>query len=822
MESIEGAFLTGEDEGRGRARNRPGPTGPGPGGDSVRSEVSGAARDVVQARDVHGSVNLVQVGQSGRPELPVPRQLPHDVRGLVGREEQLRWLDRMLAPGADGDPAPASTISVISGMAGTGKTSLAVRWAHRVREHFPGGQLYADLCGYAVVHPEFTTRVLDRFLRALGIPDSRVPPDLQEKEGLYRSLLADRRVLVVLDNAATAAQVRPLLPGSSDSAVVITSRSRLAGIEGAGYLTLDPLPHQDAVRLLRNILRDYRSDDAEELGELAVACAQLPLALRIAAQRAAHRPMTPLADLLAALRDSSERWTALSMENGNEAEAVHSVFAWSYYALSSSAARFFRLLGLHPGPDMRIEAAAALAGVSLPQARAEMEVLTDAHLVEQPSSRRYRLHDLVNAYARDRAEAQEPAEELDAARRRVLKWYLQGSYNASQYMDVSCHFPFELELDRVPDMVPEIPDQGAAALWCEQEWPNLVAAVETADENGMFSLVWQLAATMRFVFVRADRRDAGLAVQYRALEAARQLEYLRAEGTILDGLAFVYSQIGQTQKSHAFNAAAMAIWCRLGDRPRMTVSHTVRAYEMMDFRDWPRAVPFLKEIIATAEELGEKRISAVNLGNLGECLLELGELPEARDAVAEALAIHRAFNWPMGIADTLWNLSRIMRAFKRMAEALPIAEEAVAQAKLTADVNLQGRTMLEFAVVLQANRRYQDSLTAYQHALDHARLAGDRAGEARVLGRVAVLHRDRGNRNAARNAYELSIDISREIGDRWYLALSLERFAEIMAQLGRYRDARASRAEALELFKEYDEPAARAACDRLSAALGVG
>jgi len=788
----------------------------------VRSEVSGSARDVVQARDVHGSVNLVQVGQPGRLELPVPRQLPHDVRGLVGREDQLRWLDRTLLPGADGDPAPASTISVISGMAGTGKTSLAVCWAHQVRERFPGGQLYADLCGYAVVHPEFTTRVLDRFLRALGIPDSRVPPDLQEKEGLYRSLLADRRVLVVLDNAATTAQVRPLLPGSGDCAVVITSRSRLAGIEDAGYLTLDPLQYEDAVRLLRNILQDYRSDDDAELGELAVACAQLPLALRIAAQRAAHRPMTPLADLLTALRDSSERWTALSMENGNEAEAVHSVFAWSYYALSPSAARFFRLLGLHPGPDMRIEAAAALAGVSLPQARAEMEVLTDAHLVEQPSSRRYRLHDLVNAYARDRAEAQEPAKELEAARTRVLEWYLQGSYNASQYMDVSCHFPFELELSSVPDMVPEIAGQGAAALWCEQEWPNLVAAVETADENLMPSLVWQLAATMRFVFLRADRRDAGLAVQYRALEAARQLEYLRAEGTILDGLAFVYSQIGQGEKSREFNDAATEIWRRLGDHPRVAASHTNRAIEMMDRRDWPRAVPFLKELVATAEELGEKRLAAVNLGNLGECLLELGELPEAGDAVAEALAIHREFNWSMGIADTLWNLSRIMRAFNRMAEALPIAEEAVAQAERTSDANLQGRAMLELAVVLQANRRYQDSWAAYQEALDHTRGVGDRAGEARVLGRVAVLHRDRGNRNTARDSYELSIDISREIGDRWHLALSLERLAEIMAQLGRYLDARTTRAEAFELFKEFDEPAARAACVRLSAALGVG
>lgn len=788
------------------------------------NEVNGGSRDVVQARDVHGSVNLVQLGpmgQLGHPALPVPRQLPHDVRDLVGREEQSRWLDRMVPrPGQDANP-PASTISVLSGMAGTGKTSLALHWAHRARPDFPGGQLYADLCGYAVEHPEFTTRVLDRFLRALGIPDTRVPPDLQEKEGLYRSLLADRRVLVVLDNAATAAQVRPLLPGSSDCAVVITSRNRLAGIEGAGYLTLEPLRHEDAVRLLRNILRD-RGDDDAELGELAKACAQLPLALRIAAQRAAHRPMTPLGDLLAALRDSSARWTALSMENGNEAEAVHSVFAWSYYALPPATARFFRLLGLHPGPDMRIEAAAALARVTLDEARAAMEVLTDAHLVEQPSPRRYRLHDLVNAYARDRAEVQESAEELEAARRRVLEWYLQGSYNASQYMDLSCQHPLEIEISNTSVDVPEIPDRRAAALWCEKEWSNLVAAVDAASDAGFHVLVWQLAATLRFVFLRADRRDAGLAVQRKALRTARQLGDRWAEATILDGLALAYMQFGLSDECREANGAAIEIWRELGDRSREAVSRTTRSIESMSRREWSRAVPFVEEIIATTNELGDSLIYAVNLGNLGECMLELCELSRARALVKNALAIHRKHGWSMGLADSLWNLSRIMRALKRMPEALPYAEEAVAQAKLTNDVNLQGRTMLELAVVWQANGKHDEALAGYQKALDHVRLAGDRGGEARVLGRVAMLHHMRGNLNAARGSHELSIDISREIGDRWYLALSLERFAETLDVLERHRVARASRAEALELFKEFDEPAARAAGDRISAALGIG
>lgn len=786
--------------------------------------VDGNARDVVQVRDVHGSMNLVHygpAGQPGLPALPVPRQLPLDVRGLVGRDEQLRWLDRLLHQGTDGDP-PATTIAVVSGMAGIGKTSLALHWAHRSRAEFPDGQLYADLCGYSVEHPEFTTRVLDRFLRALGIPDSRVPPDIQEREGLYRSLLADRRVLIVLDNAATAAQLRPLLPGGSDCVVVITSRNRLAGIEGAGYLTLEPLRHEDAVALLRNMLQG-RADDDADLGELAVACAQLPLALRIAAQRAAHRPMTPLADLLSALRDSSERWRALSMDNGNEAEAVHSVFAWSYYALPPSTARFFRLLGLHPGPDMRIEAAAALAGVTLDEAREAMEALSDAHLVEQSCARRYRMHDLVNAYAKDRAEAQETPEKIAAARRRVIEWYLRGSYDASQHMDRSCQHPLEIEVSDSSVEVPAMPDRQAAATWFEHEWLNLVAAVETAAECGFLVLVWQMAATLRFVYTtRADRRDAGLEVQRKAQWAARRLNDLWAAATIHDGLSLAYMQFGQCAESREANAAAIAIWQELGEGEREAVSKTIRSFQLIRSRDWKRAVGYIERIIASTRDVAAKRIHGVNLGNLGECMLELGELETAHELVARALSIHRGFGWDMGIADTLWNLSRIMRARNRMNQALPYASEAVERAKLTTDANLQGRTMLELAVVLQANHQYDESMTAYQQALDHARLAGDRGGEARVLERVAVLHHERGNLPSARVSHELSIDISREIEDRWYLALSLERFAETMDRLGRYRDGRAARAESLELFAEFDEPQARAAGERLSARLGVG
>jgi tetratricopeptide (TPR) repeat protein len=386
-------------------------------------------------------------------------------------------------------------------------------------------------------------------------------------------------------------------------------------------------------------------------------------------------------------------------------------------------------------------------------------------------------------------------------------------------MDLSCQHPLEIEVSKAAVDIPEMPDRQASAAWCEQEWPNLVAAVEAAAECGFLVLVWQMAATLRFMYLRADRRDAGLEVQRRALGAARQLGDLWAEATILDGLALAYVQFGQGDESHVANATAIAIWQQLGDSQRETVSKTTLSLHLMGSRNWPRAVRYIKDIIATTEEVSYRRMYGVNLGNLGECMLELGELARARVLVTQALTIHRELAWDMGIADTSWNLSRIMRAGNKMCDALPYAREAVERARLTTDANLQGRTMLELAVVLQGNRKYDESMVAYQQALDHVRMAGDRGGEARVLERVAVLHHERGNLPAARGSHELSIDISREIGDRWYLALSLERFAETMERLGRHRDARAARAESLELCKEFDEPQARAAGDRLSAAL---
>ncbi|MGY0058474.1 ATP-binding protein [Streptomyces sp. LZ34] len=366
----------------------------------------------------------------------VPRQLPGDARGFVNRRAELHRLDAILT-GGEGDSVVVA-ICVIAGTAGAGKTSLALRWAHQVKTDFPDGQLYVNLRGYDPGEPITAQEALHRFLTGLGVAAGAVPTDTESAAALFRSLLADRKVLIVLDNAATVTQVRPLLPGHPGSLVVVTSRGRLSGLavrDGAHRITLGTLPEPEAVALLRAVTSGYRpEDDTEKLAELAHLCARLPLALRIAAERAASHPYMHLDELIADLRDESALWAALSTGDEQDADAVRTVFAWSYRALPPDAARLFRLLGVHPGPGFGVAAVSALAGVSVRQGRQLLDVLVGAHLLEQTAPDRFEFHDLLRAYATDESRLEETADSRAAALRRVLDWYLHTADAAQSWI----------------------------------------------------------------------------------------------------------------------------------------------------------------------------------------------------------------------------------------------------------------------------------------------------------------------------------------------------------------------------------------------------
>ncbi|GGY11243.1 AfsR/SARP family transcriptional regulator [Streptomyces minutiscleroticus] len=332
------------------------------------------------------------------------RLLPPDVTGFVGRREQLAQLDRLLE---EGEAPSAPAICVIVGTAGVGKTALAVHWAHRAGEAFPDGQLYADLRGYGPQRPVTPGEALAGLLTALGVRRPDVPARLEERAARYRGELAGRRMLVVLDNAATAAQVRPLLPGGPDCRVIVTSRDSLAGLvvlHGAHRLTVDRLPADEAAALLRDLIGERARAEPKAVGRLARQCARLPLALRVAAERATAHPYHGLPVLVAELADLRRRLDLLDA-GGDPGAAVRTVFSWSYRHLPPDTARAFRLLALHPGPDLEPQVAAALTGTAPETARRLLEALARAHLLQPTATGRYGMHDLLRAYAAELAAA---------------------------------------------------------------------------------------------------------------------------------------------------------------------------------------------------------------------------------------------------------------------------------------------------------------------------------------------------------------------------------------------------------------------------------
>ncbi len=437
-----------------------------------------------------------------------PQQLPPGIPSFTGRTEELATLDGLL-PAQGGQSARKSAIAVVDGAAGAGKTTLAVHWAHRVRDRFPDGQLYADLRGYGMGAPVEPTAVLEMFLQALGVPAQQIPPELDGRSALLRSTLADRRVLVLLDNARDSAQVRPLLPGSH-CLVLVTSRRQLAGLsvrQGAYRISLDCLSVEESVTLLAGVLGEDRiAAEPDTAAQLAGLCAHMPLALALAAERiqllsgpgGRTGPGTgrsvPLHDLVAELAVERNRLDVLSVGD-DETAAVRGVFSWSYDALDAATAGAFRVLGLHPGPDIGTEAAAVLIGAGADRTRRLLEGLADRGLLERTSRYRYRFHDLMRLYAAELAEAEESERTRLAALHRVLSWYMHTSYAAVRILNPGHqHRP------------PDPPEEGCepvafssyeeALRWCETERANLMAAVRLAFEVGEYTIAWRLPTVL--------------------------------------------------------------------------------------------------------------------------------------------------------------------------------------------------------------------------------------------------------------------------------------------------------------------------------------
>jgi len=663
-----------------------------------------------------------------------PAQLPPAAAGFSGRHAELELLDQMLADASEPTAAP---LVVVCGPAGVGKTALALHWSHRVRHAFPDGQLFVHLRAHGGTAPVAVSEALGGFLRALAVDPAAIPQAAVEQAALLRSLTDGRRLLVVLDDAADAEQVRPLLPGSGRSLVLVTSRSSMAGLvtrDGARRVSLSPMPEAEALVLLARGLDPARlSGEPGAAAELTRWCGYLPLAIRILADRLSTRPDLRLRELIGQLTTGPVGLDVLNVP-GDESSTVRTVFSWSYVSLPARTARMFRLCGLYTGPDFGIAAAAALAGRELDEAGAAMSVLTDIHLVQESGAGRFRLHDLLRAYAGERALAEEPVPQRQAAALRLVSWYLHTADGAARLLIPQRR---ALQLPEPPEGCRPLAlgDYQAALAWFSLERASLVATVQQAWEDGHHAECWQLAATASSYFMLAKHWADWQATSETGLAAARELGDREAEAWMLSVLGAMLGGAGRLSEAVERLEQALVMRRRIGDQSGQvaTLLNLGVAYWQLGRLDL--GVDRLRRALRAARQTGDRYGEAMALNNLAEARLTLDRPDAAERDVGEALALFRGDRNTFGEGMALDTLGQIH------------------QARGWADL----------------------ALSCFEQSLAARRLAGDRHGEAVALQHLGGARRAVGDLSGAHEAWWLALEI--------YDALNSPGAAEVRAAL---------------------------------------
>lgn len=774
--------------------------------EQTRSVLSGAARDVVQARHVSGGVHF-----HGTPTTagPTPRLLPRGVRDFVNRAEDLQRLTSALA--ATTDAHTPSVIVVIAGTAGVGKTSLALHWAHQARAQFPDGQLYANLRGYDPGQPARPHEILERFLRALGVPHSGIPADIDTRTDLYRSLLADRHVLVVLDNVATVTAVRPLLPGTGNCPTIITSRSRLSSLvarDGARRLTLDVLTDPDAVRLLQVTTDGYRcGDDPQDLTELARLCARLPLALRIAAERAARYPQHTLGELVQDLRDESGLWDLLATGDDDESCGVRSVFAWSYQALPTDSAMLFRLLGLHPGPDFCTCAAAALAGLTANRTRSVLDVLVGAHLIEEKARNRYQFHDLLRAYAADQVRHDESAESCNAALIRVISWYLHSTDNAIAASDYG-HRRFELEALPAGVTPASFATHEQALAWYEAERTNLVAATRAANIYGLYRHAWQLPALLHHIYDFRHPFQEWLTTAEVGLASARALGNERAEAFLLYSLGKAYTQANRYRKGLDHLTQAVALQRQTGDLVGEAEMLCGAGLACLRLRRLDESQALFRRALTVAKQLGDRYQEAFATHLTGWALLELQQPAEALQHSQAAAEIMRQLGNRASEIDVLVKQCDILRHLGRLDEARDVVEHTLVVASDTDDQVITAAAFIELGRIQQDLNEPDGALASYQRATVLQRRLGNRGREAIALDATGLAYQQLGRYVEAAEFHGHAAAMHRDLADPWQRVIALTHLGDARQAASRTNDALDAWHEAQHILQQFTDPAA--------------
>ncbi|MGW2892573.1 AfsR/SARP family transcriptional regulator [Streptomyces griseoruber] len=681
----------------------------------------------IQAAVLRRDTDSVRPPEPPTDPIGIPAQLPPGLTSFTGRGEELAWLDSLLPDTAEADPVPpaAVVVSAVSGTAGVGKTALAVHWAHRVRKVFPDGQLYINLRGFdpggSVVSPAEAVRA---FLDALGVPPTRIPDGLQAQTGLYRSLLADRRVLVLLDNALDAGQVRPLLPGMPGSLALVTSRNRLtslAATEGARLLPVDLLAPADARHLLAGRLGARRvAAEPAAADEIIARCAGLPLALSIVAARAEALPGTSLAALATELEEADGRLDAL--DAGDPTAQVRAVFSWSYRLLSADAAHLFRLLGLHPGPEVGLRAAAALADVPAARARTLLAELTGGHLLTEHTAGRYAFHDLLRSYAAELVAAHDSEESRHTAVHRILDHYLHTAHAADALL-TRRRDPITLS-PAVRGAAPEaLTDHQQALAWFTAEHPVLLAVIEWIP-TAFAAHAWQLASALNTFLDRQGRWPALAAAHTTALDLARRRDDRTGLANAHRGLGLAEDRQCHAEEARAHYALALDLFGELGN------------------------------------DAGQARIHQ----NLGRMSSARGDYREALAHAHRTLEHYHAADDRGGQAIALNHLGWYHTKLGDHRQALPYCRQALALIQELGDPNGEAHTWDSLGYIHRHLGQYGQAVDCYRHALELFRVTGDRHSEAIGFAYLGDTHQAAGDPTAARDAWTRALNLFEELG----------------------------------------------------------
>jgi tetratricopeptide (TPR) repeat protein len=653
------------------------------------------------------------------PEVAVPRQLPTTVAGFAGRAAELKTLTSLLKEAAL--PGGTMVISAIDGTAGIGKTALAVQWAHQVAGRFPDGQLYVNLRGFDPAGPPMAPAEAVRgFLEAFEVPAARIPVSLDAQAALYRSVLAGRRVLVLLDNARDAGQVRPLLPGSPGCSVVVTSRNRLTGLiaDGAHPLTVGLFTLTDARQMLASRLGEDRvAAQPQAVQQIIARCARLPLALSIVAARAAAHPDFPLTALAEELRHAEGRLQAL--------DRVTAVFSWSYRQLSDPAARLFRLLGLHPGPDITAPAAASLAAVEVRAARLGLAELAGANLITEQTPGRFTFHDLLRAYAAEQARDRDSDADRDAALQRMLDHYL---HTAQRAWNLSYpHLQRSITLaPPLPGVTPEEPaDYPAAWAWFTAEYPVLLAAIQLAA-TGHHTHAWQLPHTLVPFFERQGHWHDFQATHHDALAAAQDHDDQQGRAHAHLGIGHACTRIGRLDEARPHLQDALRLFEELGDPAGQADAHNWLGMTFHKQERYEEALTHLQRAVDLAGTGDYRRELAAALNGLGWFHALFGNAQQALTYCQQSLDLFQGLGHRWGEFLVLDSIGYAYHRLGRHQQAASYFEQAL-------------------AIGRELDNLYYSQATDYDHLGDARHAAGDTT--------------------QARHAWQQALDILDQLGD---------------------------------------------------------